>query len=141
MSDRVIGLIVAIVALAFFASATQLGTPFFADPVGPKTFPYIVAVIAFMAASTMVLFPDADPKWPALATLARLGAAALTLVIYAYALRPFGFLIPTACAACILSYQIKPRPMAALITGISLSIGLFIVFKFGLGLGLFALPR
>ena len=49
MNDRILGILIALVALAFFASATQLETPFFSDPVGPKLFPYIISIVAFVA--------------------------------------------------------------------------------------------
>ncbi len=63
------------------------------------------------------------------------------LVGYAYALKPLGFILPTAVTAAILSYQISPRPPgAAALAGVGLSVGLFFIFKFALGLGLVALP-
>jgi putative tricarboxylic transport membrane protein len=62
-------------------------------------------------------------------------------VAYAYALKPFGFLLPTFIAAAVLSYQISPRTWPALISGAGLSAGLFVLFKFVLGLGLVALPK
>lgn len=141
MSDRIAGLIVAVLALAFFAGASQLESPFFADPVGPKIFPYLVAAVAFVAGVTMVVLPDPEPKWPELVMLGRILIAVIVLVFYAYALRPLGFLLPTAVAAGALSYQIVPNRMAAMLTGLGLSAGLFIIFKYALGLGLFALPR
>jgi putative tricarboxylic transport membrane protein len=141
MSDRITGLIVAVLALAFFAGASQLESPFFADPVGPKTFPYFIAAIGFVSGVTMVVLPDPEPKWPGVAMLGRISIAVIVLIFYAYALKPLGFLLPTALAAGALSYQIVPNRTAALLTGISLSGGLFIIFKFALGLGLFALPR
>ena len=141
MNDRILGILIALVALAFFASATQLETPFFSDPVGPKLFPYIISIIAFVASFNMIISPEQKPSWPTLKTCMGLGIAVVVLVIYAYSLRPFGFLVPTAACACVLSYQIKPNILHSLITGIGLSVGLFIVFKFFLGLGLFAFPR
>ena len=106
MSDRLFGFTTAILALAFFASAYQLESPFFSDPVGPKTFPYLIASVAFIAAAVLILLPDPNPKWPNLMTLGRLLIAILILGMYAYTLRPLGFLIPTALAAGTLSYQI-----------------------------------
>jgi len=44
-------------------------------------------------------------------------------------------------ASGILSFQISGKPKLAVITGVSLSVGLFVVFKFVLGLSLFGLPR
>ncbi len=141
MSDRLFGFTTAILALAFFASAYQLESPFFADPVGPKTFPYLIASIAFISGSMMILMPDLDPKWPNFTTLLKLLFAVLILIAYALTLKPLGFLIPTAIAASILSYQINPKLWISIVTGLLLSICLFIIFKYFLGLGLFPLPR
>jgi len=141
MSDRLTGLIIIVVALAFFAGATQLEAPFFADPLGPKAFPMMIASVALIAGMVMVIRPDEPPQWPALATIARLGLATVILVFYAYSLKPFGFLLSTAVAAASLSYQINPHAIRSILTGIGLSIGLFFIFKFALGLSLFAFPR
>jgi len=65
----------------------------------------------------------------------------VVLIGYAYALKPLGFLIPTAITAAILSYQISPRPRAAVLSGLGLSVGLYLLFKYALGLGLVALPK
>ena len=141
MSDRITGFVVAVLALAFFASASQLEQPFFADPLGPKAFPMVVAGVAMVAAILMIIKPDAEPNWPAFAVLGRIAIATLILVIYAYGLKPPGFLLPTALAAGAVSYQIDPKFSNAAKIGIGLSGGLFVIFKFGLGLSLFALPR
>ena len=109
MSDRLIGIIIALMALAFFASATQLETPFFSDPVGPKLFPYIISTIAFLASFKMIITPDKNPVWPKISTFISLIVAIIVLVFYAYSLRPLGFLVPTAICASLLSYQIKPN--------------------------------
>jgi len=141
MSDRITGLIVAVLALAFAASAGQLEEPFFADPLGPKAFPLLISSIAFLAGATMVMRPDAEPSWPGPATLLRLAIATVILVAYAYALKPLGFLLPTAIASAALSYQIRPKLRQSVVIGLGLAGGLFLIFKYALGLGLFALPR
>jgi putative tricarboxylic transport membrane protein len=139
-SDRIFGLVMALLALAYIASAVQIQTSFLSDPVGPKAFPMLIGVVAAISSIFMVLRPDEDPEWPDLKTLAALAVAVLVLVAYAFALRPLGFLLPTAVAAAVLSYQISPRPAAAAISGVALSGGLFVIFKYALGLGLIALP-
>ncbi|MCU9848077.1 tripartite tricarboxylate transporter TctB family protein [Defluviimonas sp. WL0024] len=139
--DRIFGLVVILVALAYVASATQIQVSFLADPVGSKTFPYIIGTIGAICGLYMVIRPDPDPEWPDLPTLGRLGFALLALVAYAYMLKPLGFLIPTAIVAAILSYQISPRPLPAILSGLGLSAGLYVVFKFLLGLSLTGLPK
>ena len=141
MSDRIFGLILAALALALFASAMQLESPFFADPVGPKTFPFLIAGAALLSALVIVMLPDQEPKWPNFNTLKKLTLALLVLVFYALTLKPFGFLLPTAIASAILSFQISPKFVASTTTGIGLSTALFFIFKFGLGLSLFPFPR
>ena len=140
-SDRIFGLVMAVIALAYIASAFQIQTSFLSDPVGPKTFPVIIGAIGALSAMFLVFRPDPEPQWPATKTFGALAIAVIVLVLYAYSLRPLGFLLPTAIAAAVLSYQISPRPKYAAIVGIGLSAGLFIIFRFALGLGLVPFPR
>ena len=140
-SDRIFGLVAALVALAYIVSATQIQTSFLADPVGPKVFPILIGVIAAISAMFLVFRPDPEPELPVARSVAALGLAVIVLVAYAYALKPMGFLVPTAVVAAILSYQISPRARFAAITGVSLSVGLFLIFRFALGLGLVAFPK
>ena len=139
-SDRIFGLVTLFVALAFIASATQIQASFLADPVGPKTFPIIIGIVAAISSLVMILRPDPDPNWPVGRTWISLAVAVIVLVAYAFALKPLGFVIPTAIAAAILSYQISPRATPSMLAGAGLSVGLFILFKYALGLGLVAFP-
>ncbi len=140
-SDRIFGLVVFVVALALIAGALQLQTSFLADPVGSKTFPILIGSIAAICGGYLMWKPDPEPDWPQPLVFVNLAIAVAVMVGYAFALKPMGFLIPTAIAAGILSYQIGPRVVPAILTGIGLSGGLFVLFKYVLGLGLVALPK
>lgn len=140
-SDRIFGLVVILTALAYIASATQIQTSFLTDPVGSKTFPMMIGVVAGLCGLVLVVRPDPDPDWPGTGTWVNLGVALVVLVLYAYLLKPLGFLLPTAFTAGVLSYQIRPRPLQAVVAGVGLSVGLWAIFKYALGLGLIALPR
>jgi len=141
ISDRIFGLVVLMVSLAFIASATQVQTSFLSDPVGPKAFPMLVGAIAGICGLVMMIRPDPDPQWAKGRTLLALFVAIAVLVAYAYALKPFGFIIPTAIAAAVLSFQISPRFVPAALSGIGLSVVLFLLFKYALDLGLVAFPK
>ena len=140
-SDRIFGLVMAIVALAYIASATQIQTSFLSDPVGPKTFPILIGTVCAISAMFMVLKPDPEPDWPVLRTFGALLFAIVVLVAYAYTLKPLGFLLPTAVAAGVLSFQISSKIKTAALSGLGLSIGLFVLFKYALDLGLVPFPK
>ncbi len=140
LGDRALGLVSLMVALAYIASATQIQTSFLQDPVGPKAFPILIGAVAAISSLVLIVKPDPSPVWPAGKTFLSLLFAVIVLVGYAFALKPFGFILPTAVTAAILSYQISPKPLAAILSGIGLSVGLFVLFKYALGLGLVPFP-
>jgi putative tricarboxylic transport membrane protein len=49
--------------------------------------------------------------------------------------------MPTAVAAGVLSFQISPKVKTAALSGLGLSIGLFVIFKYALDLGLVPFPK
>ncbi|MEM6616600.1 MAG: tripartite tricarboxylate transporter TctB family protein [Pseudomonadota bacterium] len=141
-SDRIFGLVVILSALAYIASATQLQTSFLSDPMGSKAFPIGLGVVAMLCGAVMVFKPDEEAEWPGPIAIIKIAISVAVMIAYAYALKPFGFLFPTALAAGILSYLITPRPVFNVLAGLCLSGGLFILFRYALGLEtLQALPR
>ena len=69
------------------------------------------------------------------------GFAIVALILYAYGLKPLGFLLSTALVGAAVSYLIQPNLKTSLFTGVGMSVGLFLLFKFVFGLSLFASPR
>ena len=141
LSDRIFGLAVILVALVYIASAMQIQVSFLSDPVGSKAFPIGVASVAIICAVVMILRPDEEPEWPELWTVFSIIISIVLLIGYSYALKPLGFIIPTAIVAGALSYQITPKPKFAVLAGLGLSLGLFVLFKFILDLGLIGFPK
>jgi putative tricarboxylic transport membrane protein len=134
MGDRIFGLVTVLGALAYIAGAFQIQTSFLIDPVGSKTFPIIIGCLMVICGVIMLLRPDADTDWPGTLGVLGLALSLVVLVSYAFSLRPLGFLMPTAVASAVLSYQIVPNPRNAVLTGLGLSVGLFVLFYYGLGL-------
>ena len=134
-SDRIFGLVTLITAVAYIAAATQIQTNFFSGEYLPKLFPMMIGAVAAISSLVMIFKPDPEPEWPASKSWMNMGLAVIVLAFYAVLLKPMGFILPTAFAAGILSYQISPRAKPAFLAGIGLSIGLFVLFKFALGLG------
>ena len=136
MSDRIFGLVMLFAAAGYVFAAQQAQSGFMSDPIGPRAFPTMIGVVAGLCSLVMIVRPDPDPEWPVAGTLLSIAFAVVVLIGYAYSLKPLGFIIPTMIAAGLLSYQLSGRPLAAALSGVGLSLGLFILFKFILDLGL-----
>jgi len=132
--DRIFGVFAIVVAGIYIYTATTIRISFLSDPVGSKTFPIIIGVVAILCGLVMLIRPDADTDWPSGRKLLSLFVAGLALLAFAYMLKPFGFVGPCFIVASLLSYQISPRPVFAIVTGAGLAIGLYILFHYGLGL-------
>ncbi|MFN3971328.1 MAG: tripartite tricarboxylate transporter TctB family protein [Gemmobacter sp.] len=140
-ADRIFGAVMMVLALGYILSASNIQTSFMSDPVGPRLFPYMISAVVILCSLSMILRPDPNADWPAPAMALKIGAALVVLVGYAMVIRPWGFIIPTVIASGILSYMISPRAVPAALAGLGLGVGLFVLFKTVLGLGLVALPR
>jgi len=134
-SDRIFGLIVLITAVAYIAAATQIQTNMFSGEYLPKLFPMLIGGVAAVSALVLVFKPDPDPEWPMARTWGNLLVAVIVLAVYSVMIAPLGFILPTAIAAMILSYQISPNAKQAVLAGVGLSLGLFVLFSFVLQLG------
>ncbi len=140
--DRIFGAVMVVVALGYILSATTIQEPFFPDPVGPKFFPFLVAAGVIICSLYMIIRPDPDADWPEMAALGRIAIAVVVMIAYAQLLKPLGFLIPTALAAGVISYMLNPKPVMAALTGLGLSVGLYLLFRYALKLEtLQAVPR
>jgi putative tricarboxylic transport membrane protein len=140
-ADRIFGAVMIVLALGYILSAMNIQTSFITDPVGPRVFPYMVAGVVIVCSLVMVLKPDQGTEWPGPLMALKIGAALALLVGYALTIRPMGFILPTIIASAALSYMISPRPVPAALSGLGLGIGLYVLFKVVLGLGLVAFPR
>jgi len=134
--DRVFGLVVTLAALGYIVSAAQIRVGFLSDPVGSRTFPYMIGGVGLLCGLAMLLRPDPDPEWPGPPAVVRIAVTLVVLVAFAVTLRPVGFLLPAALASAILAWLIRPDLARAALAGVGLSLGLFAVLKYGLGLGL-----
>ena len=136
MSDRVLGVCGLLLAAFYIWGATLIQVSFISDPVGPKTFPMIIGGLLGLASLYMIFRPDPEPVWPTFGRLFEIAVAAALFVAYALLLPELGFLIATAVAAAFLSWRLGAGPLAAIVAGICISLGIYIIFHLVLGLSL-----
>ncbi len=136
MSDRIFGGVGLLFALLFIWAAFHIELSFISDPVGPRTFPIIVAVVMGLASLVIIIKPDVAPEWPRAARLLEIAVAAGVMAAYALALPVVGFLIATAIASAFLTWRLGTAPLWAVVSGVLTSIGIYTVFHLILGLSL-----
>ena len=136
MSDRIFGGIGLALAIFFAWQASIIQESFLTDVVGPKMFPYIIAVVMGLASIYFLVKPDPEPDWPGGGRLAEIGLAALVMFAYAQALPELGFVISTAIAAAYLTWRLGSKPLQSVVIGVCTSVGIYVVFRLVLGLSL-----
>ena len=136
MSDRIFGGIGLALAIFFVWQATLIELSFITDPVGPRIFPIIIGIVLGLASLVVILRPDPEPHWPAAGRLFEIAVSVAVMVAYAELLPEVGFLIATAVASAFLTWRLGTTPVWSAVTGILISVGIYVVFRVILGLSL-----
>ena len=136
MSDRIFGLVGALLAIGYAFAAMQIEESFLSDVVGPKAFPLIIATVLGISSLVIALRPDASPVWPPLNRLAEIFAAVVVMILYAELLPEIGFIIATALAAAYLAWRLGSSALESVLVGLGTSVGIYAIFHLVLGLSL-----
>lgn len=136
ISDRIFGLTCIALAAVMAWRADLIQESFIQDPLGPKAFPYVIAAVIALAGLAVTIRPDIEPHWPPIGRIAEIGAAIIVLAAYAQFLPVAGFVAATAVAAAYLSWRLGAPPIHAVIAGIAIAAGIYVVFHLALGLTL-----
>jgi putative tricarboxylic transport membrane protein len=96
MSDRIF----AVLWLAFTAAlaylAMQFEVPFSYEPVGPKAYPIMLAVLMAFCAVCLLVKPDRKAVWPSGVLLRRVVVMIVAIFAYAFLFEWLGFIVATA---------------------------------------------
>lgn len=136
MSDRILGGLGLLLAVFFIWQATLIKESFISDPVGPKIFPIIIGVLFAVSSLAIFFRPDDEPEWPEFSRLFEVGLTIAVMIAYAYALPIAGFVVSTAVAAAYLSWRLGTPSAKAVIAGVVIALGIYVVFHLILGLSL-----
>lgn len=135
MTDRITG-----AALLFFAAlygfgAFRLKAGFGSDVLGPKAFPYLLAVVLALMALGIMLRPDPEPGTKHMHWL-DLTLVSASFLVYAYLIVPLGFILATTLETGFVSQRFGAKLWQALLTGLLASLAMYALFVFALGLPL-----
>ncbi len=136
MSDRIFGGVGLLFAIFYIWQATLVQDSFMTDVVGPRTFPYILAVGLAIASMVIIVRPDSVAHWPAGRQLFELAMTIAVMGLYAWGLPSVGFILATSLATAYLTWRLGTSPVGSVVFGIGTAVGIYIVFKLLLGLSL-----
>lgn len=138
MTDRIVGLLLLVVGVAYAASTSQIRIGFTSDTLGPRAVPYLLAAALVALSLTLILRPAriSSIDWPSPPAAAGVAAAVASLVVYALLLERLGFLVSTTMELAFLSLLYGARAVPSVVSAVITTLLLYGLFNFLLGLRL-----
>ena len=128
MSDRILGAVCVASAAAMAWFAQDYAPAFSYEPVGPRAFPRVLALLMAIAGLWLVFKPTQDGSAFRAADLKPIALCALTVVIYAALFQTLGFTIATTLMAVPVGMAFGGTWKQSLIGGLALGIGFYLLF-------------
>jgi putative tricarboxylic transport membrane protein len=143
MSDRLAGLVLLALAVAFGVTASGFQA-MIGDPLGPATFPLALSIPLGVFSLYLIVRPDPDPDWARGRALLKQALTLIVFVAYAYLLEPLGFIVATLLEVAALGWLLGAKPWQSAAAGLAIAVVLYLLFNSLLGLplpaGVLALP-
>ncbi|TPW26264.1 tripartite tricarboxylate transporter TctB family protein [Pararhizobium mangrovi] len=136
MSDRIFGGLGVLLAAFYIWQATLIKESFIQDPIGPKTFPIIIGLVLGAASLVMIFQPDDEPFWPSAGRLVEVLMAAVVMLAYSALVSSVGFIVTTTVVAAYLAWRLGAHPLKAVMAGLLIAVGIYIIFHLVLGLSI-----
>ncbi|WP_108445181.1 tripartite tricarboxylate transporter TctB family protein [Halomonas denitrificans] len=136
VADRLLGIVLIGLAAFVAVQAINLEVPFSYEPVGPRAFPLGLSILLAGLSLVLVVRPGADGHWPHKALALRLLLVLGLLLAYAMLFTRLGFIPTSLLVVAALARLFGASNGKALITGVLLSAGSYVLFTEGLGIAL-----
>ncbi|WP_299231492.1 tripartite tricarboxylate transporter TctB family protein [uncultured Halomonas sp.] len=139
VGDRITGVVLLLVAVVAWWLSHDY-TSSFGQTIGPGAFPRLVSVPLGLLSLYLIARPGVNQRWPERSALLRQLSLLVLLMVYAGLIQPLGFL-PTALLTVTLVIRLFGASWRqALPFGLLLTLGLYLLFEFALGMPLPDMP-
>lgn len=119
MSDRVFAGVILLFSVYYGFEADRLKVPFAYDPLGPKAFPLMLAILLALSALFVLLYPkQRQVNWPKNRLLFKSVLVVATLVGYSITLFSLGFILSTIIAVTLLALLFDAKVVPSITAGI-----------------------
>ena len=136
MIDRISAAVLILTALIVALESRTFTVGFVTDPLGPKAFPLVSALLLLVGGVTLFFRPGVESKWPRGHQALRVATGLLYLFAYALLLGVLGFFTTTMLLIAAFSMQLGGRPIPALLSAAGISAALYALFVFALDIAL-----
>ncbi|MFV0387059.1 tripartite tricarboxylate transporter TctB family protein [Paracoccus sp. (in: a-proteobacteria)] len=124
MSDRIFAGVLLVVTLIYgYLAVFVIRAPFQYDPLGPESWPQLMAGLMVPCLIALLWRPDIDRFDLEKASALRLGLTVVMLIAYAELYEPFGFILSTLLFAALFSRMLGASWLQALIFGAGMGVG------------------
>ena len=127
-SDRILGAVCVAAAVAMGVAAQSYAAQISYEPVGPRAFPMLLAVLIGIAGLWLVIRPSPHSAAIASGRLPALLACAAATLVYALLFQWLGFTLATALMAVPVGIAFGGNWWKSLLGGIGLGLGFFLLF-------------
>lgn len=124
MPDRIFASVLTAVTLIYlWIAATAIKAPFQYDPLGPESWPRILAVVMLLCLGLLLWKPDQARFDVARSSLGRLAMTAVLLLAYARLYQPLGFILATLAFGLLMSRMLGASWLNATLFGVGMGVG------------------
>lgn len=128
MSDRLLGAACVVLAAAMAWAARDYVAPISYEPVGPRAFPLLLAVVLALGGAWLVVKPGAHRTGLSQAPLRALGLMAVAVVVFALVFEWLGFTLATLAMTVPVGIAFGGNWRQSLVAGLGLGIALYVLF-------------
>ena len=136
MSDRIFAVAWLMVCTLIMVQMSALQVPFAYEPVGPKAFPTILAILMAVCCLILLIRPDPEIHWPDAPILVKGSLVLVVLLAYAGLFEWLGFPLATGLMVFGVNQLFGGRWWSGLISAAVVGIGGYFVFDYLLGVTL-----
>ncbi len=128
LNDRVLGIAALIFAALITAFGYDLEPPFSYEPVGPKAFPLLIALIVAICGVRLVIKGGGEVEANPAGANTRIMAMVAYLAAYAFLFQWVGFVVATTVMVALVGRLFGASWVQAFIGGLGMGVGFFFLF-------------
>lgn len=128
MSDRVFSLFWLAVCALIVLQMWNLAVPFAYEPVGPKAFPILLAVLMAVCCVLLIINPATDTHWPELPVLRKGVALLAVLLAYGYFFETLGYPVASVLMVLVVSRLFGGGWWSSFLSAISIGVFGYLIF-------------